>query len=200
MTITQGHTSPAGAHGQQPPTPPPAAEAPPRAAAITLAALRIGVGFVFLWAFLDKTFGLGYATGTAKAWVQGGSPTKGFLGSVDVGPLQSMFHTWAGTWWADWLFMLAMLGIGLAVVIGIALRPAAVAGTIVLALMWFAEFPLAQHAADGTASGSTNPFVDYHVVYILALITLAATQAGRFWGLGGWWSGLPFVRDHRWAV
>ena len=27
-----------------------------------LASLRILTGFVFLWAFLDKTFGLGYAT------------------------------------------------------------------------------------------------------------------------------------------
>jgi thiosulfate dehydrogenase [quinone] large subunit len=26
---------------------------------ISIAALRIGTGFVFLWAFLDKTFGLG---------------------------------------------------------------------------------------------------------------------------------------------
>lgn len=31
-----------------------------------------------LWAFLDKTFGLGYSTRVAKAWVNGGSPTKGF--------------------------------------------------------------------------------------------------------------------------
>ena len=32
------------------------------AAARTLAALRITTGFVFLWAFFDKTFGLGYST------------------------------------------------------------------------------------------------------------------------------------------
>ena len=28
-----------------------------------LAAARIGTGFIFLWAFLDKTFGLHYSTG-----------------------------------------------------------------------------------------------------------------------------------------
>ena len=33
-----------------------------RTAARALAVLRIATGFVFLWAFLDKTFGLGYAT------------------------------------------------------------------------------------------------------------------------------------------
>ncbi|MGZ6807791.1 MAG: hypothetical protein ACXVGG_14375, partial [Mycobacteriaceae bacterium] len=82
------------------------------AAAKALAVLRIATGFVFLWAFLDKTFGLHYATPSAKAWIHGGSPTKGFLTSVKVGPFQSVFHSIAGTWWADWLFMLGMLGIG----------------------------------------------------------------------------------------
>src|SRR5215468_8888369 len=82
-----------------------------KAAAKALAVLRITTGFVFLWAFLDKTFGFGYATPSAKAWIHGGSPTKGFLSSVDVGPWQSMYHAWAGKQWADWLFMLALLGI-----------------------------------------------------------------------------------------
>jgi thiosulfate dehydrogenase [quinone] large subunit len=168
-------------------------------AAKALAALRIGIGFVFLWAFLDKLFGLGFATGSAKAWISGGSPTAGFLGSVDVGPMQSLFHSWAGTWWADWLFMLAMLGVGLALMIGVALRPAAAAGVVVLALMWLAEFPFDRFAADGSPSGSTNPLVDYHVIYALVLIAVAATSAGRWWGLGRAWERLPFVRDHSWA-
>ncbi|KAB8181764.1 hypothetical protein FH610_027020, partial [Microbispora catharanthi] len=32
------------------------------------AAARIAIGWVFLWAFLDKLFGWGFATPTAKAW------------------------------------------------------------------------------------------------------------------------------------
>ncbi|MER7365496.1 hypothetical protein ABT353_22580, partial [Nonomuraea wenchangensis] len=43
------------------------------------AAARISIGWVFLWAFLDKTFGWGFATPAAKAWINGGSPTTGFL-------------------------------------------------------------------------------------------------------------------------
>ena len=31
-------------------------------AAKALAVLRVSLGFAFLWAFLDKTFGLGYST------------------------------------------------------------------------------------------------------------------------------------------
>ena len=30
----------------------------------------------FLWAFLDKAFGLGYATPSGNAWINGGSPTR----------------------------------------------------------------------------------------------------------------------------
>ncbi|NUQ95617.1 MAG: hypothetical protein HOY79_03305, partial [Streptomyces sp.] len=73
-----------------------------------LAGLRLLTGFVFLWAFLDKTFGFGYATPSGKGWIDGGSPTKGFLGSVAAGPMKSTFHDWAGAGWADWLFMLGL--------------------------------------------------------------------------------------------
>jgi thiosulfate dehydrogenase [quinone] large subunit len=169
-------------------------------AAKALAVLRISLGFVFLWAFLDKTFGLGYSTPSAKAWIHGGSPTKGFLSSVDVGPFQSMFHSMAGTWFANALFMLAMLAVGVALIAGIGLRIAAGAGVLVLAMMWFAEFPLAQHTASGEASGSSNPITDYHFVYAAGLVVLALTYAGHTWGLGRWWAGLPLVQKNRWLI
>jgi thiosulfate dehydrogenase (quinone) large subunit len=66
------------------------------AAAKALAVLRIATGFVFLWAFLDKTFGLHYSSTSAKAWIHGGSPTKGFLSNVALGPFQSAYHHIAG--------------------------------------------------------------------------------------------------------
>ncbi|WP_028800095.1 DoxX family membrane protein [Streptomyces sp. 142MFCol3.1] len=166
--------------------------------AYAFASLRLLTGFVFLWAFLDKTFGFGYATSSGKGWIDGGSPTKGFLGSVAVGPMESTFHSWAGDPWADWLFMLGLLGIGLALVMGVAMRMAAVAGTAMMALMWIAEWPPAKHVSDGSPSMSTNPFVDYHVIYAVALIVVAAAAAGDTLGAGRLWAKLPFVRDHAW--
>jgi thiosulfate dehydrogenase [quinone] large subunit len=168
------------------------------ARAYAFASLRLLTGFVFLWAFLDKTFGFGYATPSGKGWTDGGSPTKGFLGSVAAGPMESAFHSWAGDPWADWLFMLGLLGIGLALVGGVALRIAAVAGTAMMALMWIAEWPPVKHLSDGTPSMSTNPFVDYHVIYAVALIVLAAVAAGDTLGAGRQWAKLPLVRDHSW--
>ncbi|MBC9716050.1 DoxX family membrane protein [Streptomyces sp. TRM66268-LWL] len=168
------------------------------AAAAVWASARILMGFVFLWAFLDKTFGLGYATTSGKGWIDGGSPTEGFLGHVAVGPMESTFHAWAGAAWADWLFMLGLLGIGIALTAGVALRLAALAGTVMMGLMWVAEWPPAKHLSDGTASMSTNPFADYHVIYAVVLIALAAVSAGDLFGLGRLWSRLPLVRDHKW--
>jgi thiosulfate dehydrogenase [quinone] large subunit len=69
-----------------------------------------------------------------------------------------------------------------------------------LALMWFAEFPIAQHTSAGAPTGSPNPLTDYHFVYALVLIVLAATYAGTTWGLGRRWARLPIVQKHRWAL
>jgi thiosulfate dehydrogenase (quinone) large subunit len=165
-----------------------------------LAIVRVVVGFEFLWAFLDKTFGLGYATPAARAWIHGGSPTKGFLSRVAVGPFESTFHTWAGAAWADWLFMAGLLGIGIALILGIGLRAAAVSGTVMMLGMWAAEWPLAKFTSAGEPSMSTNPIVDYHIIYALALIALALTYAGHTWGLGRRWAKLPIVQRHRWLI
>lgn len=167
-------------------------------AARSLAAARIATGLVFLWAFLDKTFGWHYATAAGKAWTDGGSPTKGFLSGVQAGPLQTFFHDIAGKGWTDALFMLGLLGIGAALTAGIALRVTAAAGTVLMALMWAAEWPPAQHLATGAPSMSSNPVIDYHVVYALAMIAFAATHAGNTLGLGRVWARLPVIRTHPW--
>ncbi|MDQ2781496.1 DoxX family protein [Lapillicoccus sp.] len=163
---------------------------------VALAVARIGLGFVFLWAFLDKMFGLGYGTGSAKSVLNGGSPSKGFLSHVNVGPLQSFFHSIAGVGIVDWIFMISLLGIGVAMILGAGLRIAAVSSVVLLLGMWAAEWPMAQFAADGTASGSQNPFVDYHIVYALLAVVLGFFATGSRLGLGHWWSTLGVVRKH----
>ncbi len=55
------------------------------------AALRIALGWIFLWAFLDKLFGLGHETASQAAWVNGGSPTAGFLGHATLPPENNPF-------------------------------------------------------------------------------------------------------------
>ncbi|WP_083649762.1 DoxX family membrane protein [Amycolatopsis sp. CB00013] len=168
------------------------------AGAMSLAVLRVATGLLFLWAFVDKTFGLGYATASGNAWINGGSPTKGFLSRVDVGPFAETLRSWGGTWWADWLFMAGLLGIGLAVTLGIGMRISAITGTVMMLLMWIAEWPLDRTNGAGEPTMSTNPLIEYHVIYALVLIVLAATAAGNTWGLGERWTRLSFVDRNPW--
>jgi thiosulfate dehydrogenase [quinone] large subunit len=170
----------------------------PSTAGYVLAVSRIALGFIFLWAFLDKMFGLGYSTTPAKAWVNGGSPTSGFLGNVEVGPLRSLFTSLAGSVVVDALFMLGMFAVGVALILGIGLRVAAVAATIIMLGMWAAEWPLSMQTFEGQPSGSTNPVVDYHLIYALLAIVLAVTAAGRTWGLGRVWESTSLVRRLPW--
>jgi thiosulfate dehydrogenase (quinone) large subunit len=153
-----------------------------------LAGLRLALGFTFFWAFIDKLFGLGYATPAAKAWINGGTPAQGFMKHTE-GPLSSFFANIAGPW-ADWLFMAGLLGIGVALLTGAGLKIAAWTGALLLALMYLAEFPLGQ-------SGMTNPLIDSHWIEALGIAVVATTLAGDTWGLGKWWGrhvGNGFLR------
>lgn len=156
--------------------------------------LRIALSFIFLWPFLDKLFGLGYSTAGPKAWISGGSPTKGFLGHVDTGPFASAFRSIAGATWADALFMLGLLGIGAALLTGVALRLTAAAGTILLVLMWAAEWPLARFNSTGAPTSSTNPFLDDHLIFAICLIVIATLGTASTWGLGKWWTNQPIAQ------
>ena len=162
-----------------------------------LAVARIVIGFTFLWAFLDKLFGLGFATPSSRAWINGGTPAQGFIKGID-GPFHDVFQVFANPV-GDWLFMAGLLGIGVAMIAGAGLRIAAVAGTLLMLFMFMAEWPAATTLVDGkVVSGSTNPIVDSHWHEALLLIISAVTLAGDTWGLGKWWGNLGFVRKHRW--
>lgn len=94
-----------------------------------------------------------------------------------------MFNNLAGAAWADWLFMVGLAAIGLALLLGIGMRVAAVSGAAMMVLMWMASLPLAN-----------NHVVDDHIVYALVLVGLALTHAGDTVGLGRWWARTPLVR------
>jgi thiosulfate dehydrogenase [quinone] large subunit len=165
------------------------------------AVTRLALGWVFLWAFLDKTFALGYATGVnpetgavdrfgPDAWIHGGSPTEGFLQFGTEGKwLHDFYAGFAGAAWADWLFMLGLLGIGLTLILGVGMRIGALSGAVMLLLMWSAQLPL-----------ENNPLIDDHVVYALVLVMLVLAGAGHTLGLGRRWEKIPFVARHRWLT
>lgn len=161
---------------------PAADEARAYRARYALAITRIALGWVVLWAFLDKTFGLGFATERADAWINGGSPTFGFLNFATEGKVFHDFFAGLSGAGADWLFMIGLLGIGVALILGIGMRIAVASGALLMTLMWAAELRL-----------ENNPFIDDHIVYAIVLVALAIFGAGRTWGLGRIWERLPLV-------
>ena len=124
--------------------------------------LRFVMGLIFLWAFVDKLLGLGFATVKENAWINGGSPTYGFLTNATRGPLEELFKSLAGIPAVDWLFMLGLLFVGLTLVFNKFMVWGAAAGSVMFLLMYLATFPPVN-----------NPLLDEHVVYILVLAVLA---------------------------
>ena len=159
-----------------------------------LPVLRITMGLIFLWPFLDKLFALGFSTGRDRetgavelfgsdAWLNGGSPTTGFLSHGVEGPFAPLLSSLAGNVLVDWLYMLGMGGVGVALIFGIAVRIATAAGIALMVLLRLAVW-----------TSEHNPVLDDHVVYCLVLLALAVTPGARVWSLNSWWSGLPIVR------
>jgi thiosulfate dehydrogenase [quinone] large subunit len=161
--------------------------------------LRLSVGWVFLWAFLDKLLALGFASGRNpetgvvdrfgdSAWINGGSPTDGFLqhGLHTKAPFTDFYASLAGSAVIEWIYMLSMAAIGTALILGVATRLAAGAG-----IVWMAMFY--------TASAiwpENNPFLDEHIVYAIILAGSAYVGAGRYLGLGRRWERLSLVKRY----
>jgi thiosulfate dehydrogenase [quinone] large subunit len=163
----------------------------------SIAALRLAFGFTFLWAFLDKTFALGWHTGYNDqgvldrfgdaAWINGGSPTEGFLtfGVPEGNWFKDVFTNMAGQAWVDWLFMIGLLGIGVTLLLGVGMRIGTAAGALMYTFMYAASFRL-----------ENNPFVDDHLIGIIAMAVLFFAGAGVTWGLGRWWRGTRMVEKY----
>ena len=161
-----------------------------------LAALRIGFGLTFLWAFFDKLLALGFATGKnpetgvvdrfgPDAWINDGNPTFGFLtfGVPEDNPFRDTFNSIAGDAWTNWLFMLGLLGIGLALTFGVGIRLAAISGAVLYLLMWVASWPL-----------GNNPVIDDHLLGAVTLVVFALMLAGDTWGFGKMWAKTHLVQ------
>jgi len=173
--------------------------------------LRLAMGWTFLWAFLDKSFALGFATGRlddgsidfwakGAAWFNGGSPTKGvFTYALNAGPFQGFYErlghvtvtaqgaTASPPEWINVVYMVSMVLIGLGLITGVMTRLAAAGG-----IAWMAIFYTAT-----AIWPENNPFLDDHIVYAIVLVGLIVANAGRYYGLGKIWQRVSFVEGRK---
>ncbi|OLS27970.1 MAG: hypothetical protein HeimC3_01330 [Candidatus Heimdallarchaeota archaeon LC_3] len=151
--------------------------------------LRLTVGWIFLWAFLDKLLGLGFATTPEKAWINGGSPSAGYLSFATnpEGPFYWFFTDILApnSQIIDIALMGMLLFVGVALILGIGVRLASLAGIIFMASIWISAIPL-----------ENNPIIDEHIIYVLVLLIFAVINAGRWLGFGKQWSNNTFVQKY----
>ena len=156
--------------------------------------LRLLLGWSFLWGFLDKMFGLGFSTcrledgaidfGCDAAMMQGGSPTYGFLNFATQGSHTGGWVDWMAPSapdsinYADVLFMLALLLGGVALMLGIGTRIAAIGGAILMAFMFVA----------GDVWPENNPINSSHVIEMVVFLGIAYVGPGPF-SLQKWFEG-----------
>ncbi len=176
-----------------------------RALGNVMGVARLLIGFEFLWAFLDKTFGLGVGTESASAWIHGGSPASGVMFAL-TGPFTGFYQTITGGHavtgftaqgvpigfvpvhaWVDWVYMASILLIGLGLMAGIMTRIAATAGIVWMAIFYTATF---------FVDPRYNPFYDQHFLTVIVLVGIIVANAGKYLGLGRYWQRLDIVRKH----
>ena len=167
---------------------------PSQAAHYALGALRLIIGWTFLWAFFDKLLALGYSTGVDgetgvldrfgdAAWIHGGSPTEGFLAFGADGPFEGFYHAIAGDPLTNAGFMFGLLAIGVAMTFGVFMRLATIGGVIMYIMMWTVVLP-----------PENNPITDDHLLGAAAVLVLGLYGAGRYLGLGSWWERQTLVQ------
>ncbi|MHA2225071.1 MAG: hypothetical protein ACXAC8_07690 [Candidatus Hodarchaeales archaeon] len=160
---------------------------------VTIGVMRIVMGIVFLWPFFDKLFGLGFATSPENAWINGGSPTKGFLAyAINQNSPFALFFTDVLSpiyQIVDVVFMIMLLVVGLGLITGVLVNISSLAGGIFMINVVLAEWYIYNPGVD-----IFNPLIDEHVVYALILLVFIAVSAGNYLGLGKRWSNLSIVQ------
>ncbi len=132
-------------------------------AKVSLFLLRVGIGWLFFYAGITKVLDSAWS---AEKYLVGAKTFPGFyqwLASPGVLPMTNLLNEWGLTL------------IGAALILGIFVRLASLAGVVVMLLYYFpiVQFPRVEHGF----------IVDEHIIYALALLVLATSRAGKVWGL-----------------
>ncbi len=131
---------------------------------ILLAALRISIGWVFLWASIHHYGSTGYVAGFL-------SSTKTF--NFIYGPLSQSSLIPVIAFLVEYGHML----IGLSLISGLLVRASAPFAIFIMLTYWTAhlDFPYVQSI--------NNVLIDEHLIYAMLLVLLIMRRAGHYFGL-----------------
>ena len=148
-----------------------------------LAIGRILIGWMFLWAFLDKMFGLGYETPAGQGVIDGGSPSS-YVEYMTSGLFEGLFKAIAGNGFIDFLLMAGLLILGITITLGIFTKITTISSIAFFLTMFCIVVPPAD-----------NPLIDYHVVYLVFMIAVYYLGGYDRLSLFPKWKELPMVKE-----
>lgn len=130
---------------------------------IILIVTRVLFGWVFFWAGITKVLDPEWS---AKGYLLGAKTFSGFY---------EWLASPANIGWVNLLNEWGLTLIGVSLILGIGVKFAAVAGTLMMLLYWFPvlSFPYAEHGF----------LVNDHIIYAAVLILLKKFNAGAYFGL-----------------
>jgi len=168
-----------------------------KTAAKAIAALRMFLGFGFLFAGLSKFLMIGATApftaagflkfGTAGSWPGVAEAAEG-APPVILNPTHELWLALAGNQAllsvTDTMIVFGQIAIGTALILGLATRFSAVMGALMMVLLTIAAWDFGHGLVNQTS------------LYAVVALVLAATHAGRVWGLDGVIERAGALREH----
>jgi thiosulfate dehydrogenase [quinone] large subunit len=132
---------------------------------VSLFLLRLSLGWLFFYAGITKVLDSSWS---AAGYIKGAQVLPHFFASLlqsGILPIINLVNEWG----------LVLLGVSL--ILGVFLRISTILGALLMLLYFLAaiKLPVVNFGA---------ALVDQHIIFIFALLTLFAFDAGRIWGLG----------------
>ena len=163
-----------------------------------LAALRVVLGFGFLWAGLSKFLMIGASApftsggflkfGTVGTWPGVAEAAEG-APPVIVNPTHDLWVALAGNAAAlsvvDTLVVFGQIAIGVALILGFATRFSGLMGALMMTFLTIAAWDFGHGLVNQTS------------LYAVVALVLAATHAGKAYGLDGLLDRITVLREHR---
>ena len=149
-----------------------------------LSVFRLLIGWLFIWGFLDKMFGLGFQTPSEGAWINGGSPSS-YVVWVTKGVFADLFNSMAGNAFVDVLFMAALLIIGITLILGIATKITTISAVLFSIVMYALCVP-----------PTDNPLIDYHILLAVGLVVVYYLGGYEKLSLYDKWKEFPLVKKY----
>jgi thiosulfate dehydrogenase (quinone) large subunit len=133
-------------------------------------AFRVLIGWVFLYAGLSQVLSHDFSTSQFLAHTKTFHALYAPLTSPEIAP----WLTFAVSW--------GHLLIGLSLISGLLVRVSGPFGVALMLTYWTAhmDFPYIEN--------HFNLLIDYHIVYAAMIVYLVVANAGRAFGLDGWWA------------